>query len=85
MTAANAARVGYNPLILFAGAPEGIRTPDQRFNWHFPVLAARHRRCLRRVIHDWTEPAAGPAMSVVPPKAAAKSGQWHLPRRAFAG
>ena len=21
----------------------------QRFNWHFPVLAARQRRCLKRV------------------------------------
>jgi putative transposase of IS4/5 family DUF4096 len=30
----------------------------------------------KRVIHDRPEPAAGSAMSVVPPKAAVKSGQW---------
>ena len=28
MTAANAAKAGYNQLILLSGAPEGIRTPD---------------------------------------------------------
>ena len=32
-----------------------------------------------RVIHDWSDPAAGPAMSVVPPKAVVKSGQWPVP------
>jgi hypothetical protein len=42
-------------------------------------------RCLLWVIHDCAEPAAGSAMSIVPPKAAVKSAQWHLPRRAFAG
>jgi hypothetical protein len=28
MSAANAAKSGYNSLILLSGAPEGIRTPD---------------------------------------------------------
>ncbi len=28
MTAANAAKLSYNPFILLVGAPEGIRTPD---------------------------------------------------------
>ena len=28
MSAANAAKAGYNSLILLSGAPEGIRTPD---------------------------------------------------------
>jgi hypothetical protein len=35
--------------------------------------------CPLRVIRDWLEPAAGPAMSVVPPKAVVKSGQWRVP------
>jgi hypothetical protein len=38
MTAANAAKAGYNSLILLSGAPEGIRTPDL---------------CLRRVMDLW--------------------------------
>jgi hypothetical protein len=31
MTAANAAKIGFNQLILLAGAPEGIRTLDSNF------------------------------------------------------
>ena len=36
------------------------------------------------VTRDGGQPVAGPAMSVVPPKAVVQSGEWHLPRWTFA-
>ncbi len=40
--------------------------------------------CRLGVTRDGGEPVAGPAMSVVPPKAVVQSGEWYLPRWTFA-
>jgi hypothetical protein len=54
MTAANAAKAGYNQLILLSGAPEGIRTPDLCLRrtqvWAYPTENP-HNRYLKAPIN----------------------------------
>jgi hypothetical protein len=45
------------------------------FIWPKTRIRAAVAECQLRVMHDWPEPGQATAMSVVPPKAAVKSGQ----------